>query len=911
METTLNKQLTKQVYTFGNKKAEGNTKMKALLGGKGANLAEMNRIGLPVPPGFTITTEMCTIYNKKGKGFTISLLKDDVEAGIKHIEKIMGSIFGDEENPCLVSVRSGARDSMPGMMDTVLNTGLNDKTVIGLAKKTNNPKFAWDSYRRFIQMFGDVVMNTNALSHQDENVFEEIIDRHKVLKNITLDQELTVDDLKSIVSEFKLKIKEICKQDFPVDPYTQLWQAIIAVFDSWETPRAKLYRKLNKIPDDWGTAVNIQAMVYGNMGNKSGSGVAFTRNAATGENVFNGEYLINAQGEDVVSGVRTPQQITLQGSLEWARLAGVSEAERLKNYPSLEESMPEVYAELNDLQHTLEIHFTDMQDMEFTIQEGKLWMLQTRNGKRTGAAMVKIAVDMLSDNLIDAETAILRVSPNKLDELLHPVFDDIELAKCMILGKGLPASPGAASGQIVFFAEDTKNYPRSILVRTETSPEDLEGMHIAQGILTARGGMTSHAAVVARGMGKCCVSGVGPLKIDYKSKSLKINDAHLKEGDWISLDGSTGKIIKGQIATKDATLTPEFDKLLKLADSFAQLKVRTNADTPHDASIARAFGAQGIGLTRTEHMFFEGERIKAMREMILASDEVGRRKALDKLLSMQRADFEGIFEAMHDLPVTIRLLDPPLHEFVPHEDENQKIMADEMGISLAEVKAKVNELSEFNPMLGHRGCRLGNTYPEITEMQTRAIIEAALNLKEKGIIAVPEIMVPLIGNLEEFVYQENIIRKTAEKVFKERQSKIDYLVGTMIEIPRAALTADKIAQRAEFFSFGTNDLTQMTFGYSRDDAGSFLPIYINKGILKVDPFQVLDQEGVGQLVEMATQKGRATNPNLKVGICGEHGGEPNSIEFCHRMGLNYVSCSPYRVSIARLSAAQAAITNKA
>ncbi|NCP20512.1 MAG: pyruvate, phosphate dikinase, partial [Zetaproteobacteria bacterium] len=558
-----------------------------------------------------------------------------------------------------------------------------------------------------------------------------------------------------------------------------------------------------------------------------------------------------------------------------------------------------------------ELHFTDMQDMEFTIQEGKLWLLQTRNGKRTGAAMVKIAMDMLSDNLIDAETAILRVSPNKLDELLHPVFDEVELAKSVLLGKGLPASPGAASGQIVFFAEAAKNYPKSILVRTETSPEDLEGMNIAQGILTARGGMTSHAAVVARGMGKCCVSGVGALKIDYKTKTLKINGETLKDGDWISLDGSTGKIMKGKIVTKDATLTPEFDKLLKLSDAYAKLKVRTNADTPHDAKIARNFGAQGIGLTRTEHMFFEGERIKAMREMILAADETGRRKALDKLLPMQRADFEGIFEAMHDLPVTIRLLDPPLHEFVPHETENQQEMAQEMGISLAEVKAKVNELSEFNPMLGHRGCRLGNTYPEITEMQTRAIIEAALNLKARGIKAVPEIMVPLIGNLAEFVYQENIIRKTADKVFEERKTKIDYLVGTMIEIPRAALTADKIAQCAEFFSFGTNDLTQMTFGYSRDDAGSFLPIYIKKGILKVDPFQVLDQEGVGQLVEMATQKGRATNPKLKVGICGEHGGEPSSIEFCHRTGLNYVSCSPYRVSIARLAAAQAAITNKA
>jgi len=899
----------KQVYTFGNKQAEGNTTMKALLGGKGANLAEMNRIGMPVPPGFTITTEMCTAYNKYGKDKTIAMLKNNVLAGIKHIEKIMGSTFGSEDNPCLVSVRSGARESMPGMMDTVLNTGLNDKAVLGLAKKTNNPKFAWDSYRRFIQMFGDVVMNVNLLSGQNENVFEEIITKHKAAKNITLDQEFTVEDLQYLVSEFKKVIKSICKKDFPVDPYTQLWDSILAVFESWQTSRAQLYRRLNKIPDEWGTAVNVQAMVYGNMGMNSGSGVAFTRNAATGENVFNGEYLLNAQGEDVVAGVRTPQEITKKGSLKWAELTGITEQERHDNYPSLEEYMPNVYNELNELQHHLEQHFTDMQDMEFTIQEGKLWLLQTRNGKRTGAAMVKIAIDMLAEKLITTKTAILRVSPNKLDELLHPVFDDNGLKNSKVLAKGLPASPGAASGQIVFFAEDAKNFEKTILVRTETSPEDLEGMHIAQGILTARGGMTSHAAVVARGMGKCCVSGAGALKINYKTKTLKVDGETLKEGDWISLNGSTGKIMKGKIATQEATLTPEFGELLNLADSFAKLKVRTNADTPYDAKVARQFGAQGIGLARTEHMFFEGERIKAMREMILASDEAGRRKGLDKLLPIQREDFEGIFEAMHDLPVTVRLLDPPLHEFIPHEEENQQIMADEMGISLADVKAKVDELSEFNPMLGHRGCRLGNTYPEITEMQTRAIIEAALNLKAKGITAKPEIMVPLVGTLSEFEYQEDIIRKTAAKVFEEYQDKIDFLVGTMIEIPRAALTADKIAEHAEFFSFGTNDLTQMTFGYSRDDAGKFLPIYIEKGILKNDPFEVLEQEGVGLLVKMGTDKGRSTNPNLKVGICGEHGGEPSSIEFCHKVGLNYVSCSPYRVSIARLAAAQAAIKN--
>ena len=909
MNSIQSKQKMKKVYTFGNKHAEGNTNMKPLLGGKGANLAEMNLIGIPVPPGFTITTEMCTFYNKYGKDKTIATLKNDVNAGVKHIEKIMGATFGSEDNPCLVSVRSGARESMPGMMDTVLNTGLNDKAVLGLAKKTNNPKFAWDSYRRFIQMFGDVVMNVNLLSGQDENVFEEIITKHKAAKNITLDQEFSVEDLQQLVSEFKKVIKSITNKNFPEDPYTQLWDSILAVFESWQTSRAQLYRRLNKIPDEWGTAVNVQAMVYGNMGMKSGSGVAFTRNAATGENVFNGEYLLNAQGEDVVAGVRTPQEITKKGSLEWAKLAGVSEEERLKNYPSLEEYMPDVYKELNELQAHLEKHFTDMQDMEFTIQEGKLWLLQTRNGKRTGAAMIKIATDMIEEKLITPKTAILRVAPNKLDELLHPVFDDDGLKNSKVLAKGLPASPGAASGQIVFFAEDAKNYDKSILVRTETSPEDLEGMHIAQGILTARGGMTSHAAVVARGMGKCCVSGVGALKIDYKTKTILVDGVTLNEGDWISLNGSTGKIMNGKIATKEATLTPEFEKLLNLADSFASLKVRTNADTPHDAKVARNFGAQGIGLTRTEHMFFEGERIKAMREMILASDEAGRRKGLEKLLPMQREDFEGIFEAMHDLPVTVRLLDPPLHEFIPHEEENQQIMADEMGISMAAIKAKVADLSEFNPMLGHRGCRLGNTYPEITEMQTRAIIEAALNLKAKGITAKPEIMVPLVGTLAEFKYQEDIIRKTAAQVFDERQDKIDFMVGTMIEIPRAALTANKIAERAEFFSFGTNDLTQMTFGYSRDDAGKFLPIYMEKGILKNDPFEVLEQEGVGQLVKMGTDKGRSTNPNLKVGICGEHGGEPSSIEFCHKVGLNYVSCSPYRVSIARLAAAQAAINN--
>jgi pyruvate,orthophosphate dikinase len=666
---------------------------------------------------------------------------------------------------------------------------------------------------------------------------------------------------------------------------------------------------MNGYPSDWGTAVNVQAMVYGNMGSNSGTGVCFTRDAGTGENIFNGEYLIDAQGEDVVAGVRTPQQITLLGSKRWAILAKVSEADRAKNYPSLEEVMPKIYNELNSYQDKLEKHYCDMQDMEFTIQDGKLWILQTRNGKRTGAAMVKIAIDLLGEGMINEERALLLVEPNKLDELLHPVFDPKALKKATVLAQGLPASPGAATGQIVFFADEATKFENTILTRIETSPEDLEGMNMAKGILTARGGMTSHAAVVARGMGKCCVSGAGALKIDYKSRSLKIDGKEYHEGDWISLNGSTGNIIEGKVATIEPELSGEFASIMTLSDKHAKMKVRTNADTPKDSKVARAFGAQGIGLTRTEHMFFEVDRIKAMREMILANTVKGRTEALKKLLPMQRADFEGIFEAMEGLPVTIRLLDPPLHEFVPHQLAAQKDLAKEMGISLDAIKSKVVELEEFNPMLGHRGCRLGNTYPEITEMQSRAIIEAALNLKTKGIKAIPEIMVPLIGTLKEFTAQEDIIRATINKVFKERDDSIDYLVGTMIEIPRAALTADLIAQRAEFFSFGTNDLTQMTFGYSRDDAGKFLPIYLEKGILEEDPFKILDQEGVGQLVEMGTKKGRQTNPKLKVGICGEHGGEPSSVEFCYKTGLNYVSCSPYRVPIARLAAAQAAIKN--
>ncbi|UCG27404.1 MAG: pyruvate, phosphate dikinase [Bacteroidales bacterium] len=900
----------KRVYLFGDKKAEGQADMKNLLGGKGANLAEMNRIGIPVPPGFTITTEVCSEYFELGRDKVIELLSKDVKEAVTHVEEIMGAKFGSKENPLLFSVRSGARASMPGMMDTVLNLGMNEDTVAGLAVKTGNERFVWDSYRRFVQMYGDVVLGMKPESKEDIDPFEEIMEQLKEEKRITDDTDLSVDDLKELVRKFMKAVNDKTGNDFPTDPWDQLWGGIMAVFNSWNTPRAIVYRRLNKIPDDWGTAVNVQAMVFGNMGNSSATGVAFTRDAATGEDLFNGEYLINAQGEDVVAGIRTPQQITKEGSVRWAHLAGVSEEERIKTYPSLEETMPEIYKELDEIQQKLENHYKDMQDLEFTIQEGKLWLLQTRNGKRTGAAMVKIAMDLLRERIIDEKTTLLRQEPNKLDELLHPVFDKAAIKEANVLANGLPASPGAATGQIVFFADEAGKYPTSILVRMETSPEDLEGMNIAKGILTARGGMTSHAAVVARGMGKCCVSGAGSIKIDYKSRTLKVDGRIFNEGDWISLNGTSGEVYEGRLKTIDPELSGDFGEIMDLADKHTRMYVRTNADTPKDSIIARDFGARGIGLTRTEHMFFEGDRIKAMREMILADDEAGRRKALNKLLPIQREDFEGIFEAMHDLPVTVRLLDPPLHEFVPQEEENQQEMADEMGITLEEIKAKVESLHEINPMLGHRGCRLGNTYPEITEMQARAIIEAALNLKAKGVKAIPEIMVPLTGALEEMKMQEDVIRKTAEIVFKERNDSIEYMVGTMIEIPRAALLADEIAKSAEFFSFGTNDLTQMGFGYSRDDAGKFLPVYIDKGILKNDPFQIIDQEGIGQLVEMGTRKGRSTNPNLKVGICGEHGGEPNSVEFCHRVGMDYVSCSPYRVPIARLAAAQAAIKDR-
>jgi len=902
---------TKYVYLFGKGKAEGNAAMKDLLGGKGANLAEMDRIGIPVPPGFTITTEACIAYTKYGTEKIKELLEDDVKSAMKHIEEIMQMQFGSNENPLLVSVRSGARASMPGMMDTILNLGLNDNSVQGLIKKTQNERFAWDSYRRFVQMYGDVVMGLKPENKEDLDPFEVIMDSLKKEKGVTSDLELTASDLKELVYLFKKAIKERTGKDFPDDPWEQLWGAIFAVFDSWNNPRAIFYRKLHNIPDDWGTAVNVQAMVFGNMGNNSATGVAFTRDAATGEHIFNGEYLINAQGEDVVAGIRTPLQITKIGSQRWAALAGISEEERVAKYPSLEEAMPEVYKQLFEIQKKLEEHAKDMQDMEFTIQEGRLWLLQTRNGKRTGFAMVKIAMDMVREGLIDEKTALLRMEPNKLDELLHPVFSQEGLAKAKEIAKGLPASPGAATGQIVFFAEDAEAWAaqgkKVILCRLETSPEDLRGMAVAQGILTARGGMTSHAAVVARGMGKCCVTGAGSIVIDYKNRTLTSRGKTYHEGDWISLNGSTGQVFEGKIETVAPELSGDFAELMDLADKYTRMYVRTNADTPQDATVARKFGARGIGLCRTEHMFFTGDRIKAMREMILADNEEGRRKALDKLLPMQRSDFEGIFTAMDGFPVTIRLLDPPLHEFLPHEENQQKEIAEELGISFQKVKERVNALHELNPMLGHRGCRLGNTYPEITEMQTRAIIEAALNVKAKGIKVIPEIMVPLVGIETEFKMQDEIIRSTAKKIFAERGDRIDFLVGTMIEVPRAALIADKIAESAEFFSFGTNDLTQMTFGYSRDDAGVFLPIYLDKHILKNDPFQILDQEGVGQLVQMGTERGRKTRPNLKVGICGEHGGEPSSVEFCHRVGMDYVSCSPYRVPIARVAAAMAAI----
>ena len=901
----------KRIYTFGNGQAEGRADMRNLLGGKGANLAEMNLIGVPVPPGFTITTDVCNEYFEKGKDAVVELLKADVEKSVKHIESLMNSSFGDPTNPLLVSVRSGARASMPGMMDTILNLGLNDSVVEGLAKKTGNERFAYDSYRRFVQMYGDVVLGMKPVNKEDIDPFEKIIQSVKAQRGIKLDNEMNVEELKQLVVLFKSAIKEQTGKDFPTDPMEQLWGAICAVFDSWMNERAILYRKMEGIPAEWGTAVSVMAMVFGNMGDTSATGVCFSRDAATGENVFNGEYLVNAQGEDVVAGIRTPQQITKVGSQRWAAQQNIDEDVRASKYPSMEEAMPEIFAQLSTLKDKLEKHYHDMQDMEFTVQEGKLWFLQTRNGKRTGTAMVKIAMDLLHEGEIDEPTAIKRCEPGKLDELLHPIFDKDAQKNAKVLTRGLPASPGAACGQIVFFADDAAQWHddghKVVMVRIETSPEDLAGMSAAEGILTARGGMTSHAAVVARGMGKCCVSGAGALIVDYKARTVEIDGVLLHEGDFISLNGSTGEVYLGEVATKPAEVSGDFAELMALCDKYSKMVVRTNADTPHDAEVARSFGAVGIGLCRTEHMFFEKDKIKAMREMILSDTKEGREVALAKLLPLQKKDFYGLLKCMDGLDVNIRLLDPPLHEFVPHDEKGQQIMAEEMGKSIEFIKQRVDSLQEVNPMLGLRGCRLGITYPEITAMQTRAILGAAIELKKEGLSPKPEIMVPLVGTYKELEAQQKVIRDTAKALFAEEGVEVEFKLGTMIEIPRAALTADQVAKYADYFSFGTNDLTQMTFGYSRDDVAKFLPTYIGGKILDVDPFQVLDQTGVGHLVEYAVKQGRSTNPNLKCGICGEHGGEPSSVKFCHRAGLNYVSCSPFRVPIARLAAAQAAV----
>ncbi len=902
---------SKFVYLFGSGRTEGGAEMKNLLGGKGANLAEMCRLGIAVPSGFTISTEACTEFTQRGRAPVLALIEAQVLQGVAFVEAEMGRKFGDASNPLLLSVRSGARASMPGMMDTILNLGLNDQAVLGLAAKANNERFAWDSYRRFIQMYGDVVMNLKPSSKEEHDPFEVIIDMLKEKRGVQLDTDLDANDLQELVQRFKSLIRARTGHDFPTDPWEQLWGAIWAVFESWNNDRARVYRELNDIPQSWGTAVNVQAMVFGNLGDHSATGVAFSRDAGTGEDLFNGEFLVNAQGEDVVAGVRTPQQVSLLGSRRWAELAQVNEAERAHSFPSLEELMPEIYAQLLHFETTLENHFKDMQDIEFTIQEGKLWMLQTRNGKRTGAAMVRIAMEMLQQGMIDEKTALQRVSPDRLNELLHPIFDPKALASAVPIARGLPASPGAATGQIVFFADEAEAWAKKgkavILVRQETSPEDLRGMSVAKGILTARGGMTSHAAVVARGMGKCCVSGAGAVHVDMKARTMTIGAVDYAEGDWISLNGSTGEVFEGKLTTKEAELSGDFGRLMALSDRYKRLEVRTNADTPEEARMAHSFGATGIGLCRTEHMFFEGERIVAVREMILADDEAGRRKALAKLLPIQRGDFEGLFAAMNGLPVTIRLLDPPLHEFVPQDDASQRVMAADMRVSLGKIKMRVDELHEFNPMMGHRGCRLGISYPEITEMQARAILEAGLNMRARGIDVKAEIMVPLVGTAREFNLQAAVIRRVADAVFAERGEVLPYLLGTMIETPRAALVADSIGKVAEFFSFGTNDLTQMTLGFSRDDAAKFLPDYLKNGVYDQDPFRSIDQTGVGMLVQMAVQKGRSVRPHIEVGVCGEHGGDPASVAFFHRAGLDYVSCSPYRVPIARLAAAQAAI----
>ena len=901
------------VYLFGSSRTEGAAEMKNLLGGKGANLAEMCRLGIAVPAGFTISTEACTAFTEQGRDAVLALIRDEVLAGVQSVEAQMGRRFGDAQDPLLLSVRSGARASMPGMMDTILNLGLNDEAVLGLARKAGDARFAWDSYRRFVQMYGDVVMGLKPVSKEDHDPFEVIIDMVKQKRGVQLDTALDADDLQELVARFKALIRARIGRDFPTDPWEQLWGAIVAVFESWNNDRARVYRELNDIPQSWGTAVNVQAMVFGNLGSHSATGVAFSRDAGTGEDLFNGEFLVNAQGEDVVAGIRTPQQVSLVGSQRWARLAMVSEDERRRLYPSLEELMPEIYQQLLHAETTLENHFKDMQDLEFTIQEGRLWMLQTRNGKRTGAAMVRIAMEMLQQGMIDEKTALQRVAPDRLNDLLHPIFDTEALKHAQLVARGLPASPGAATGQIVFHADDAEAWAKAgktvILVRQETSPEDLRGMNVAQGILTARGGMTSHAAVVARGMGKCCVSGAGALHVDYKARCVSIGERRFEEGDWLSLNGSTGEVFEGRIATQDAELSGDFGALMALSDKYRRLEVRANADTPEEAAIARRFGATGIGLARTEHMFFEGERINAVREMILADDEAGRRKALAKLLPIQRGDFEGLFREMSGLPVTIRLLDPPLHEFVPHDEAGQRVMAQQMGVSLSRICMRVEELQEFNPMMGHRGCRLGISYPEITEMQARAIFEAALDARAAGSVVKAEIMVPLVGTVREFNAQAAVIRRVAAEVFAARGETLPYLLGTMIETPRAVMVADSIGREAEFFSFGTNDLTQMTLGFSRDDAGKFLPNYLKRGIYDRDPFRSIDQHGVGALVQLAVRKGREVRPDIEVGICGEHGGDPVSVAFFHRAGLDYVSCSPFRVPIARLAAAQAALEN--
>ena len=899
----------KYVYTFGDGKAEGKTDMKNLLGGKGANLAEMTNLQIPVPAGFTITTEVCTYFYQNNKKYPPEL-KDEVTTAIAKVEKIMGAKFGDPDNPLLLSVRSGARQSMPGMMETVLNIGLTEKTIKGLIAKTGNESFVYDAYRRLITMYSDVVMEKAAGIEPEEDkgirgqLERELVSMKKA-RGVSIDTELTADDLKELVKIYKAKVKEVLGKNFPDDPMKQLWGGISAVFQSWNGKRAIAYRKIEGIPDEWGTAVNVQAMVFGNMGDDCATGVAFTRNPATGENVFYGEWLVNAQGEDVVAGIRTPNPLNKKNKTK--------DTQRLS---SLEEAMPKLYKELDTIRKNLETHYRDMQDIEFTIQDSKLWMLQTRVGKRNGPAAVKMAVDMAKEGLISKEDAVSRVKPAQLDELLHPMVDPKKEIKVTELAKGLPAGPGGAAGMVVFTAEDAEKWNKDgkdvVLVRNETSPEDVAGMHAAKAILTAKGGMTSHAALVARGWGKCCIVGCGALEIDVAKKLVHVNGKTLNEGDWITLNGTLGRVYEGQLPliTPDLEHNKEYVQLIKWADQIRKLGIRTNADRPQDAAQARTFGAEGIGLTRTEHMFFGPERIMAMREMIVAETEEERRKAVMKLLPFQKADFIGLLEAMQGLPVTIRLLDPPLHEFVNLDKKQVKELSEQLGIPAKALQARIDGLHELNPMLGHRGCRLGIAYPEITEMQARAIFEATAELTKKKIKVFPEVMVPLISTVSEYKNQETIIRKMAKEVMKEYGVRFKYLVGTMIEIPRACLTADEIGAEAEFFSFGTNDLTQTTFGFSRDDIGGFLSYYIREGILPGDPFQSLDQTGVGQLVEMGVNKGRKARPDLKIGICGEHGGDPDSIDFCHRVGLDYVSCSPFRVPIARLAAAHAAINNK-